>query len=105
MILITGATGLVGSHLALQLLENGEKIRAIYRNEASILATKSLFEWYEKNHLFDKIEWIKADITDIPSLEIAFANVVSVFHCAALISFDPNDEDLLRKTNIFSLFS
>ncbi len=100
MILITGATGLVGSHLALQLLENGEKIRAIYRNQSSILATKSLFELYNKSHLFDKIEWIQADITDIPSLEIAFANVVSVFHCAALISFDPNDEDLLRKTNI-----
>jgi dihydroflavonol-4-reductase len=100
MILITGATGLVGSHLALQLLENGEKIRAIYRNEASILATKSLFELYEKSHLFDKIEWIQADITDVPSLEIAFANVDSVFHCAALISFDPNEEYLLRKTNI-----
>ena len=100
MILITGATGLVGSHLALQLLENGEKIRAIYRNQYSILATKSLFERYEKGHLFDKIEWIQADITDIPSLEIAFANVDSVFHCAALISFDPNDEELLRKTNI-----
>lgn len=100
MILITGATGLVGSHLALQLLENGEKIRAIYRNETSILATKSLFELYEKGNLFEKIEWIQADITDIPSLEIAFANVVSVFHCAALISFDPKDEALLRKTNI-----
>jgi nucleoside-diphosphate-sugar epimerase len=100
MILITGATGLVGSHLALQLLENGEKIRAIYRNEASIFTTKSLFELYKKGHLFDKIEWIQADITDIPSLEIAFANVISVFHCAALISFDPNDEELLRKTNI-----
>ena len=100
MILITGATGLVGSHLALQLLENGEKIRAIYRNPTSQMATKSLFEWYEKSHLFEKIEWVQADITDIPSLEIAFSNVVSVFHCAALISFDPNDEDLLRKTNI-----
>jgi dihydroflavonol-4-reductase len=100
MVLVTGATGLVGSHLALQLLENGEKIRAIYRNESSILATKSLFELYEKSHLFEKIEWIQADITDIPSLEIAFANVDSVFHCAALISFDPNDEELLRKTNI-----
>ena len=100
MVLVTGATGLVGSHLALQLLENGEKIRAIYRNQSSILATKSLFELYEKSHLFDKIEWIQADITDIPSLEIAFANVDSVFHCAALISFEPNDEELLRKTNI-----
>ena len=100
MILVTGATGLVGSHLALQLIENGENIRAIYRNEASILATKSLFELYGKGNLFENIEWIQADITDVTSLEIAFANVDSVYHCAALISFDPKDEALLRKTNI-----
>ena len=100
MILITGATGLVGSHLALQLIENGEKVRAIYRNSTSKMATKSLFELYGKGNLFEKIEWIQADITDVPSLEIAFANVDSVYHCAALISFDPKDEALLRKTNI-----
>jgi nucleoside-diphosphate-sugar epimerase len=50
--------------------------------------------------LFEKIEWIQADITEVPSLETAFANVDSVYHCAALISFDPKDEALLRKTNI-----
>ena len=100
MILITGATGLVGSHLALQLIENGEKVRAIYRNSTSKMATKSLFELYGKGNLFEDIEWIQADITDVPSLEIAFANVDSVYHCAALISFDPKDEALLRKTNI-----
>lgn len=100
MILITGATGLVGSHLALQLTENGERIRAIYRNLTSITATKALFRLYDKESLFEKIDWIQADITDVPSLEIAFANVNSVYHCAALISFDPKDEALLRKTNI-----
>jgi len=100
MILVTGATGLVGSHLALQLIENGENIRAIYRSSTSKMATKSLFELYGKGNLFEKIEWIQADITDVPSLEIAFANVDSVYHCAALISFDPKDEALLRKTNI-----
>ena len=100
MILVTGATGLVGSHLALQLIENGENIRAIYRNSTSKIATKTLFELYGKGNLFENIEWIQADITDIPSLEFAFANVDSVYHCAALISFDPKDEALLRKTNI-----
>ena len=64
------------------------------------MATKSLFELYEKGNLFENIEWIQADITDVTSLEIAFANVDSVYHCAALISFDPKDEALLRKTNI-----
>jgi nucleoside-diphosphate-sugar epimerase len=100
MILITGATGLVGSHLALHLLENNERIRAIYRTTPSIEKTKSLFKLYEKENLFEKIEWVQADITEIPSLEIAFKDVEYVYHCAALISFDPNDEKQLRKINI-----
>jgi dihydroflavonol-4-reductase len=100
MILITGATGLVGSHLAIHLLENDENVRAIYRNENSIVKTKSLFELYKISHLFDKIEWIQADINDITTLEIAFENIEYVYHCAALVSFDPKDEEKLRKINI-----
>jgi dihydroflavonol-4-reductase len=100
MILITGATGLVGSHLALHLLENNENVRAIYRHPTAIQKTKSLFELYNKGHLFEKINWVQGDITDIPSLTIAFQDIDYVYHCAALISFDPKDEKLLRKTNI-----
>lgn len=101
MILITGGTGLVGSHLLLHLLENGERnLRAIYRKEAHIQKTKSLFELYHKADLFPEIEWLQADIIDIPSLEIAFQNVAYVYHCAAKISFNPNEEDELRKINI-----
>ncbi|MET0760501.1 MAG: NAD-dependent epimerase/dehydratase family protein [Flavobacterium sp.] len=100
MILITGATGLVGSHLALHLIENGESVRAIYRNKAAIDKTKSLFNLYQKENLFNKIEWIEADITDVPALEIAFKNIDYVYHCAALISFDPAKEEQLRKINI-----
>ncbi len=100
MVLITGATGLVGSHLALHLIENGEPVRAIYRNLKSIEKTKLLFRLYQKESLFDKIEWIQGDITDIPSLEIAFRNIEYVYHCAALITFDCSKEELLRKINI-----
>lgn len=100
MVLITGATGLVGSHLALHLIENGEAIRAIYRNRESLNKTKSLFHLYQKGNLFDQIEWIEADITDVPALEMAFENINYVYHCAALISFDGKEEELLRKINI-----
>lgn len=100
MILVTGGTGLVGAHLLLHLIENGKSVRAIYRNIDAIQKTKSLFSLYDKPSLFYEIEWIKADIIDVPSLEIAFENIEFVYHCAALISFDPKDEDLLRKTNI-----
>lgn len=100
MVLITGATGLVGSHLMIRLLENNIKVRAMYRSEKSLQKTKKLFQDYDKIALWDTIEWIQVDITDVPSLENAFQNIDEVYHCAALISFDPNDEKVLRKTNI-----
>ncbi|WP_264553244.1 NAD-dependent epimerase/dehydratase family protein [Flavobacterium sp. N2038] len=100
MVLVTGGTGLVGSHLLLHLIENGENVRAIYRNQSNIEKTKSVFELYKKGDLFEKIDWLEADILDVPSLETAFIGIDFVYHCAALISFDPKDEDALRKTNI-----
>lgn len=100
MILVTGATGLVGSHLLVKLLQEEKKVKALYRNKKNIEAVKNVFKYKNTVQLFDKINWVKGDITDIPSLNSAFENVTHVYHCAALISFDPNDEELLRKTNI-----
>jgi dihydroflavonol-4-reductase len=100
MVLVTGGTGLVGAHLLIHLIEKGELVRAIYRNLENIQKTKSLFSLYKKDILFESIEWIQADILEIPSLEIAFQKITHVYHCAAIISFDPKKEDLVRKTNI-----
>jgi len=100
MILVIGGTGLVGAHLLLHLAENEERIRGIYRNPKNIEKTKKLFGICQKEALWDRIEWVEADIIDIPALELAFYNITLVYHCAALISFDPKDENKLRKTNI-----
>lgn len=100
MVLVTGGTGLVGAHLLIHLVEKGEKVRAIYRNLETTQKTKSLFSLYKKEALFESIQWIKADILDIPSLEIAFKEIHKVYHCAAIISFEPKEELLVRKTNI-----
>lgn len=100
MILVTGGTGLVGAHLLLQLTANETEIRAIYRNEKNIRKTQSLFQLYGKEAQFDKIQWMEGDIIDVPSLEKAFQGVTHVYHSAALISYNPKDENKLRKTNI-----
>ena len=55
MVLVTGGTGLVGAHLLLHLVENGDSVRAIYRNGATIKKTKSLFSLYNKELLFEKL--------------------------------------------------
>lgn len=100
MILVTGATGLVGSHLLVQLLQENEEVKALFRSVKQIEKVKNVFAFHNQTALFDKIHWVQGDITDIPSLEIAFENITHVYHCAALISFDPSDEDELRKINI-----
>ncbi len=100
MVLVTGATGLVGSHLVLHLIEQGQDVKAMYRNEIGKQNVKSVFEYYDKLALFEKINWCQADILDVPSLEIAFKEVDFAYHCAALISFDPKEEEALRKINI-----
>ncbi len=104
MILVTGGTGLVGSHLLFQLTAKKQKIRAIYRHEDSLEKTRKVFAYYANKEEVEIrlkiIEWIKADITDIPALEKAFKDVSEVYHCAALVSFDPADIAQLRKINI-----
>lgn len=102
MILVTGGTGLVGAHLLYKLASSNKKIRAIYRNENKLTNTKSVFSSYIKNYkpLFESIEWVKADIIDIPSLTVAFEGINKVYHCAAFVSFEPDKYLQLRKTNI-----
>ena len=102
MILVTGATGLIGSHLTLYLIRKGHKVRAVYRNKESISKTQKIFELYESEpqQLFDKIEWVQADITDITSLENIHKNITEVYHSAALVSFDNNKKEELYQTNV-----
>ena len=49
--------------------------------------------------MFEKINWLEADILDVPSLEIAFVGIEYVYHCAALVSFHKNDFSRLIKLN------
>jgi dihydroflavonol-4-reductase len=95
MILVTGATGLVGSHLILHLLDQGKSVKAMFRKEEHKKDVN-----YKKSDLFLKINWVQANILEIPSLETVFQEVEHVYHCAGFISFNPKDENKLRKVNI-----
>ena len=102
MILVTGGTGLVGSHLLYKLVNENEQVKAIYRRPHTLERVKHVFSYYSDNHkaLYEKIEWIEADLNDIPALEFAFKNVDYVYHCAAFVSFEPNKYYQLRNVNI-----
>lgn len=88
MILVTGATGLVGTHLIKELAKQNKSIRALYRKEIPVWSSDL------------NIEWVKADILDICALEEALAGVRKVYHCAAVVSFNPANKNQLQKTNV-----
>ncbi|GLB51404.1 NAD-dependent epimerase [Neptunitalea chrysea] len=100
MILVTGATGMVGAHLLVKLLEQNQQIRAIYRSEEKIEALRKSILFDDKQEQFNRIDWIQADIREVPALEKAFECVTEVYHCAGLISFTPKEYRALRTINI-----
>jgi dihydroflavonol-4-reductase len=101
MILITGATGLVGSHLAFDLIHSGKQVRALKRPGSDFSMIKRVFSLYsdQAEDLFRKIDWVEGDILDTFSLEDAMEGVQDVYHSAALVSFLPKDKKLLMRIN------
>src|SRR5690554_4363662 len=102
MILVTGGTGIVGAHLLYSLVRDNVRVRAICRKDSDIESVKEIFALYTSgiDSIFDRIEWVEADITDIPALTVVFKNVDRVYHCAAMISFDPSHYNRLKKINV-----
>ncbi len=103
MILVTGGTGLVGSHLLFHLISNSNvPIRATYRRQHKLDGVRHVFSYFSDtpDMLFDKIEWVEADLNNVPKLQEAFRDITHVYHCAAFVSFEPDKYHLLRKINI-----
>ncbi|MDB4928320.1 MAG: UDP-glucose 4-epimerase [Myxococcaceae bacterium] len=71
-ILLTGATGKVGSRLAQRLSQRGDQVRALVRDRAR--AARLLGE---------RVELVEGDLLDAASLAAAVRGVDAVVHCAA----------------------
>ena len=87
-IFVTGGTGLVGSHLVEQLVKNGIAVKAAYRTHIPDIAGK------------EKVEWVKGDILDVLFLEEALQDINHVYHCAAIVSFNPKEKYKMFATNV-----
>ena len=101
MILVTGGTGFVGSHLLYHLVVAGENVRAIKRPTSSMESCKIIFGYYTKDisELFSKIEWVDADLLDVDELYNAMHGVNRVFHAGALVSFDSRRKNEVVEVN------
>lgn len=99
MIFVTGGSGLVGSHLLNQLTKQNKSVCALKREGSNTELVRQLFAHYGNSH-FDAIDWVDGDITEPASLTDALAGCTEVYHCAALVSFDPRDANVLYKLNV-----
>jgi len=101
MILVTGATGFVGSELICLLVKKKLNVVGLYRNEIQKNKTIHIIKSRLKKNTekLKKIKWIKANLKDFSSLENAFFGIKKVYHCAALVSMAFKDQKRLLKTN------
>jgi dihydroflavonol-4-reductase len=90
---VTGATGLVGSHVVYSLLLKGEEVVVLQRAQSNKEAILKVFAFYNKNPqvLFDKIIWREVDLLDGSDLYTILPGIDILMHCAATVSFNPRD--------------
>jgi dihydroflavonol-4-reductase len=87
-VFVTGGSGLIGSYLIPALVAQGHRVRALYRGQVpAVVGT-------------DQVEWVEGDILDIALLRSALQGVGYVFHSAGLVSYAPQDAELLQQVNV-----
>jgi len=104
MILVTGGTGLIGSHLLFKLLHDNDNliVKAIKRKNSNINNVKKVFSYYTDNEekLFKRIEWVDVDILDYYDLYETFENIKKVYHCAGVVSYNQFQKDVMYNVNV-----
>ncbi|MBI3681756.1 MAG: NAD-dependent epimerase/dehydratase family protein [Acidobacteria bacterium] len=85
-ILVTGATGFVGWHVADQLVRRGERVRALVRSSSRALELD--------------VETVSGDLRDPSSVERAVAGCSAVFHVAADYRLWARDSREIYRSNV-----
>ncbi|MBO7287613.1 MAG: NAD-dependent epimerase/dehydratase family protein [Bacteroidales bacterium] len=124
MIFITGCTGLVGSHLVATLIckqqlesesislsvnksissesesESIVRVKLLCRNNSDLSLLNDVLKRYGFNEIPSNIEFVYGDVLDYDILEAEMKDVDEVYHCAAVVSFDPSDKGSLMRVNV-----
>ena len=96
MILVTGGTGLLGSHLLLKLVQEQSEVTAVKRPSSNLEEVKRVFGYYnngttQQSDLFERIRWTDSNLLDKVEMAELMEDADQVYHCAAMVSFQPRD--------------
>jgi dihydroflavonol-4-reductase len=101
MILLTGGTGLLGSHLLYELLKKNKQVTAIRRSEKHMPEVRQVFSYYtdDPDKLLSKVQWVTADILNYHDMMEVMEGVEQVYHCAAIVCFDLSKRREMIRSN------
>lgn len=101
MILVTGATGLVGGHLLWHLLQQNITISATKRSTSDLESLRKIFSFYtpHADAFLRRIQWRIADVCDKKSIDEALEGIETVYHCAAVVSLSNGGNEMIN-TNV-----
>jgi len=88
-VLVTGATGFLGSRLARRLAHRGDDVRVLVRSTSDLDRLRDA-----------RVDIVHGDVTDRRSVVEAVTGVDTVFHCAALVEFGASDRNRLEQVNV-----
>lgn len=88
-VLVTGATGFLGSEIARELIRQGHSVRVLVRKTSKLDGLAGL-----------ALEKVEGDINDAASVERALEGVQALIHTAGNVSHKARDRALVRRTNI-----
>ncbi|HEX8372442.1 MAG TPA: NAD-dependent epimerase/dehydratase family protein [Chthoniobacterales bacterium] len=89
VVVVTGARGFIGSHVADQLVQSGAHVRALTR---SLQAPRGKFA--------AALEWFEGDVTEIETLRKPFADARYIFHVAGDYRFWARDPQTIYRSNV-----
>lgn len=91
MIFVTGASGLIGSFVCRKLVEKGYAVKALKRNTTDLSLVQDIRE---------QINWVDGDLLNVSEIGSYLKGVDKIIHCAAFISYDSRDEELMQQVNV-----
>lgn len=88
-VLVTGASGFVGSWLVRRLIEKGESVHVLHRANSSLDELRGL-----------SFKSCLGDITDASSLRSALQDVDTVFHLAGVVGYTRAQREQMERVNV-----
>ena len=75
-------------------------IKILCRRNSNLSLLKKVLKRYGIDEFPDNVEFVYGDVLDYDILETSMENVDEVYHCAAVVSFDPSDKNSLMHVNV-----